>query len=123
MVEINISFIKLAFKIFDVKVPLFRVSELKEEGSDISGVSTDMVVSLCESVKADILVAGVSGKDYLDMDVMKQNNIKVVFQKFEQPHYNQKHGEFLPYMSFLDLLFNFGKEAAIKILGKSDYEY
>jgi WbqC-like protein family len=115
------AIIKLAFKLFDIKIPFFRTSELKTEGYEITGTSTKMVVSLCKAVHADILVAGASGKDYLNVDIMNTNNIKTVYQKFYHPRYPQKQGSFISNMSYLDLLFNCGEYESIKILGKSEY--
>jgi len=44
-----------------------------------------------------------------------------VFQKFDHPIYSQIHGEFIPKMSFIDLLFNHGNNN-IGILKESNYE-
>ena len=120
LVEFNIKIINLAFKLFEIKAPIFRVSELIKNGYKISGSGTELVISLCKAVNADNLVAGISGKDYLDINKFNKNNVGVVFQDFKHPNYNQLHGEFIPYMSFLDVLFNYGDEA-VHLLPKSNY--
>ena len=47
--------------------------------------------------------------------------IESAFQKFDHPTYSQNHGEFIPKMSFIDLLFNHGNNS-VEILKKSNYE-
>ena len=70
---------------------------------------------------AEVLVAGVMGKTYLDVEKFEEANCKLVFQDFKHPVYNQHHGEFLPYMSIVDLLFNEG-EASKSLIGAPNYE-
>ena len=57
--------------------------------------------------------------DYLDVDIFKNENIDVVFEKFEYPQYSQKYPKFIPNMSIIDLLFNEG-EKSIEILKNSN---
>ena len=121
LVEINIKLIKYAFKKFKIDIPVLRVSELKKNGKKIEGESTDLIVSLANVFNAKSFVAGVSGRNYLDVDKFRINNINLVFQDFRHPEYTQIHGSFIPCMSFIDLLFNHPQNMAIKILGKSNY--
>jgi hypothetical protein len=45
-----------------------------------------------------------------------QANIKVIWQDFTHPEYKQQFGEFVPYLSAMDVLFNHGIEASREIL-------
>jgi len=110
-----------AFEVLGVAVPIYRTSKLKELGYQIQGNTIDKILSMCHIFDAKTLVVGISGKEYLDIDKIKQTGIQVVTQKFTHPIYKQIHGEFVPNMSFLDLLFNHGPDAT-KILGKSNYQ-
>ena len=56
--------------------------------------------------------------NYLKKEIFDDANIKVIFERFEHPTYNQIHGKFIPNMSIIDLLFNEGGKAK-KILEKS----
>ncbi len=122
LLDLNLAIIQYAFEMFDIKVPVFRTSKLIEAGYKIDGVSSELVLNMCKVAKADVFVAGVSGKDYLDRDLFKSNGVKLVFQKFTHPAYAQLQGDFIAGMSFIDLLFNKGRVGAIKVLRKSDYE-
>lgn len=122
LVNINIEFIKYAFKKFRINVPVFRISELKTAGFNFHGVGGEFVLSMAGLVNADVVVAGQSGKSYLNPERFSQNDIALVFQDFKHPTYNQFHGSFMPYMSFIDLLFNYGDEA-VNVLPESSYIY
>ena len=50
----------------------------------------------------------------------KENNVGYLFQKYKHPLYKQIHpGNFLPNLSFLDILFNCGKIDATNIFKES----
>lgn len=119
LIDFNVRLISYAFQKFSIGVPVFRVSDMARKGIPLSGQSTDLVLSMCKAVRADVLVAGKSGKDYLDGDRFKAENITLVFQEFTHPVYAQYHGSFLPFMSFFDILFNHGAEKSREILGQS----
>ncbi|MBX9635626.1 MAG: WbqC family protein, partial [Magnetospirillum sp.] len=51
---------------------------------------------------------GALGRDYADRDAFAQAGVLPLFQVYEHPTYPQLHGEFAPYMSVIDLLFNCG---------------
>ena len=46
-----------------------------------------------------------------DEDDFKKNGIKVEFQNFQHPEYNQYYKPFIPNMASVDLLFNEGKKS------------
>lgn len=121
LVDFNIEIIKYAFQKFKINLPVIRVSDLKKDGKNINGFKSDLVLSLVKSVEANAIVAGPDGKKYLNFANFNENNIELVFQDFSHPNYKQMHGDFLPFMSFIDLLFNHPQEQAIRILGKSAY--
>ena len=119
--DFNVRLIKYAFKMFGIDVPVYRTSELISQGYAIEGQKTDIILSMCQAVGAKTFVSGPSGKDYVDRDLFRRKKIKLVFQSFVHPSYSQIHGEFMPCMSFIDLLFNHGPESR-QILGTSQWE-
>lgn len=119
--DFNVHLIKYAFRMFGIDVPVYRTSELIKAGCDIAGQKTDIILSMCQAVGAKTFVSGPFGKEYLDRETFRRNNIDLVFQSFNHPVYPQMHGEFMPYMSFVDLLFNHGPKS-IEILGASQWE-
>jgi hypothetical protein len=56
--------------------------------------------------------SGEGSNRYIDEEKFTDNNIKLIWQEYTHPKYKQLHGEFIPYLSVLDLLFNEGKRGA-----------
>jgi len=78
----------------------------------------DMVLNILENVNANIYLSGNGAKSYQKEENFKNRNIELIYQDFKHPVYPQKNrDEFLYGMSSLDLLFNLGINASIKILG------
>ena len=61
---------------------------------------------------------GEGSKLYINEQLFKDNNIELVWQNYKHPTYNQLYGEFIPYLSILDLLFNEGPKSKDIILCK-----
>ena len=57
-------------------------------------------------------LSGVHGRGYIDNEVIKKNNLKVLFQNFDHPVYSQGRGDFIPNLSVIDLLFHNGDRSA-----------
>ncbi len=89
-----------------VTTPLVFSSELKP-----GGVSSERLVNLCKMLKADTYLAGAGGKDYMDMGLFEKAGIRVLFQEFSHPSYFQPGGDFTPFLSALDAVFNLGDDA------------
>lgn len=120
LVDLNMAIIRWAFLHFGIGVPVFTVSGLSESGIDVVGENNDAIISMCRAVDAAVFVFGKSGRNYIDYEKFKQAGILPVFQDFQHPVYTQIQGGFLPNMSFIDILFNHGKDAPT-VLGKSSY--
>lgn len=72
---------------------------------------SDLVLEHCLMFKATHCVTGMFGKDYIDIESFKKNNIKIYIQDYKHPEYKQRFGGFVPFMSAIDLLFNHGPES------------
>lgn len=75
---------------------------------DVKGRKSELVLNLCRAVGATTYLSGVKGRGYLDRAAFEQAGISLRFQAYREPHYRQIHGEFMPYMSVVDLVFNHG---------------
>lgn len=95
---------------FGIKVTIHRASEKKFEGTKSS-----LVLDMCKKLGASTYIFGALGKDYARVEEFAHEGVKVFFQDYVHPKYPQLHGEFVPYMSVIDLLFNCGK-AGLDIL-------
>lgn len=95
---------------------VLRSSEL-----DGSGAKADLLASLCEQIGATTYVSPPGSKDYLDeSDAFENIGVPVQYYEFKHPEYPQPFGEFLPYMSIIDMLFNCGERSSALIQGASE---
>ena len=85
-----------------------------ERASDheFRGAKSDLVLDMCLQLGATRYIFGALGRDYADTAAFADAGVEAVFQEYRHPTYPQLHGEFEPYMSVVDLLFNCGDESA-----------
>ena len=101
--DLNEYMLKWFFKTLKIDVEYHKASELHFEGS-----KSELVLDMCKKFKADTYIFGALGKDYADKEKFNREDIKIYFQDYKPPVYNQLYSDFLPYMSVIDLLFNCG---------------
>jgi hypothetical protein len=81
-----------------------------------SGKNETKIIEICKHFGANKVYNTQGARNILDMAIFKQNEIDIIFQEYEHPKYNQLHGEFIPYLSALDLLMNEGNSSRKIIL-------
>jgi len=108
--ELNEILIRYLLEAFSIKVRILKASEI-----GATGKGTDLLLNVCQDLKAETYLSGISGRDYLNLDAFATASIAVRFQEFHHPIYRQFYEPFLPCMSSVDLLFNHGS-ASIEIL-------
>ncbi len=89
-----------------VQVPIKKASVLA-----VQGKKEDLILNICNSVGASEYLSGPDGRNYMDLNIFGENNIKVYFHDYRHPEYPQLYGKFLPQMSVIDLLFNCGSQS------------
>ena len=115
LVDLNTEIIKFIMNELEIKSKIVFSSEL-----EISKKGSGRVLDICKAVGADHYITGTFwAESNLRVEEFKKSNIDVEFQKFQHPIYKQIHGEFIPEMSIIDLLFNKGRKEAKKILQNS----
>lgn len=113
LIHLNEALIKLNCDLLGIKATKFlRASEL-----NVSGQSTELLISICKAIGADTYLSGFGGKKYMDDKAFEEAGISLSYYDFEHPTYNQLWGEFIPNLSIIDLLFNEG-EKSLEILLK-----
>jgi len=91
---------------------------LRASALGISGKQSERLLALCQHAGAQRYLSGDSARDYLDTGLFAQHGIEVEWQNYLHPVYPQQHGDFVPYLSIVDLVFNCGEESAA-ILGRA----
>lgn len=74
----------------------------------VTGKGSQLLLDICTHLEVDTYLSGAFGKEYLDLDSFKAAKIEVDFHHYTYPSYAQRFGEFEPYLSYLDMLFNVG---------------
>lgn len=72
---------------------------------------TDRLVEIIKKCDGTTYFSGKGGENYQDENQFNQNSIELVYTDFNHPIYEQLWGEFIPCLSILDLLFNYGESA------------
>ncbi|MBI3399379.1 MAG: WbqC family protein [Deltaproteobacteria bacterium] len=118
LVDIDMYFIlKLAECLGMGDKKLFKSSTLNVRGERI-----ERLINICNSFNADTFYEGAAGRDYIDDAYFAQYGIKVEFQDYKHPVYKQLYGDFVPYLSVIDLLFNHGEESLAILLNEKSVE-
>ncbi len=115
--DLNLEILSYFLKCFGLERPIVKASDFNFQGK-----KSDLVLDMCVQLKATHYIFGAQGKDYADVASFHEKNIEVYFQDYHHPTYSQLHGEFLPYMSALDLLFNAGSRSS-EILFEGNIRY
>ena len=104
--ELNLAMLELYMEYLGIDKEVVLESTL-----GVTGSSTDRIVEISNVLGISTYYSGVGGKNYMDMKKLRDSGIEVVFQKFIHPSYRQLWGDFVPYMSVIDLIFNEGKNS------------
>jgi len=105
--ELNIHVVQALAALLGIVTPIHVASELPPfpENPD------ERLIAITRHFGADAYLAGSGGHDYMDMGKYNTAGIKVIFQEYAHPVYGQMFGEFEPFMSVVDLIFNHGAES------------
>lgn len=106
LVELDIAVVKLMCEWFGITRTIERSSKLEIEGG-----KSERLLEICRHFGADCYLSGDSAKDYLNVDLFARNGIRVEWQSYQHPAYQQLHGDFIPYLSALDLMLNLGPDS------------
>lgn len=96
---------------FELKLPrIVKSSDYKLEGA-----KTDRLICLLKQLGATEYISGVAAKAYIEEDKFKEEGIKLEWFDYKPKVYSQIHGNFVPYLSAIDLLFNEGENSVAYI--------
>ncbi len=107
--DLNVDLIKLICDILGIKTKIIFSLELNLKDENME--KTEKVVNLCKNQGIDNLYDAKGAEEILDKTLFEKENIKINFQNFEHPEYPQLWGEFIPYLSVIDLIFNQGDKS------------
>ena len=105
--------VDLDIALADVMCRWLGLSRRMERSSllGIDGERSERLVRLCQHLGARTYVSGDAARTYLDLTLFETAGIRVEWQAFQHPVYQQLHGEFVPFLSAIDLVLNCGDRA------------
>ncbi|MDO9575926.1 MAG: WbqC family protein [bacterium] len=103
LVDINLHFIGYLMEALGIKTETTLSSQL-----GIKTTGTRRLINITKKIGADTYLSGPGGREYLETEEFKEAGIKLVFQEFRHPEYNQQFEGFIPNLSVVDFLFNCG---------------
>lgn len=107
ILDLDVCLIKALSYSLDIKKRVLFSSELSIK----DGGKVGRLINICKALGAKVFYEGSKGKEYLDEKDFLREGIKVEYQDYKNPKYPQLYGEFVPYLSIIDLLFNCGPKS------------
>jgi len=115
LADLNVEVTRFLAGALGLSRRMVRASELPPASADPTG----RLLDLCRAVGADICLAGQDGARYMDLEQFRAGRVGVWGQEYPHPTYTQLDGDFLPFLSVVDLLLNHG-ESSLDILRQGD---
>jgi hypothetical protein len=113
--ELNLEILRFLLNCLGLNRPIVKASDYS-----FCGVKSDLVLDMCLQLKADVYIFGAQGRDYAEVDKFRASGVDPYFQAYRHPTYRQLHGDFRPYMSVIDLLFNEGPRSLDILLSDNE---
>ena len=118
LANLNIKLIKWLSSKIGIKTKFISSSEL-----DVSGSKTELLINICKKINANHYLSPIGSKGYIEKNNLFTNSgIQLSYQNYQHPTYNQLFGDFIPYLSVIDLLFNEGEKSLEIIKSGSSYD-
>jgi len=112
--EINMIIINVIKNILEIDTQLIKATTLNPQGQ-----KTELLIDILKKVDAIAYIVGKSGFDYMNLDLFKKSNIKLVEHKVHHPIYQPfNYREFTDYPSIIDIIANLGREKVKELLNE-----
>lgn len=110
LIEIQMDTVLLLKTLFGIGTDILYQSNLQY---DRRKQKSDLIQAICETVASNVYLSGNGARKYMDVLSFNKAGIRVVYQDFTYPIYQQFRLEkFVPNLSSLDILFQLGIEDA-----------
>ncbi|MDQ6977816.1 MAG: WbqC family protein, partial [Ghiorsea sp.] len=118
LVDLNVALIRALGHMLGCTSPLYLASDLPVDIAE----PTERLIQITQHLQGDVYLSGAEGRNYLQPSAFTDANIKLLFQQCTPPSYPQMHGDFIPYLSVLDVLLNIGEDAKALIANMGDMQ-
>lgn len=114
LVDYTNSFLFNVLKYLGIDTPVHVASDYA-----IKSKKLDYVIELTHKFNGNAFVFGALGKKYASGEELVKANIKPFFQQYVHPVYGQDAGNFVPFLSILDLMMYKGK-ASLDVIASAN---
>jgi len=111
LADFNLRAIDTLCDLLDIRIQRILSSSLRPQGG-----KNELLIDLLQKTEATRYLTGTGSRDYLQTGLFNAAGIQVLWQEFDHPSYPQQFGEFIPFLSTLDALFNCGIEGTRELL-------
>lgn len=111
--EFNVELIKFVASYLGLNKKIIKASD-----SDAGGKSTELLVEIVKKAAGSIYLSGFGGEKYQEEKLFEKAGIILEYYSFRHPLYRQLWKDFIPNLSIIDLLFNYGKKSTEVMLNE-----
>jgi hypothetical protein len=108
LADLNMALIRRLCDLLGLRKPTFLKSSDLE---GLTGARSERLLDVLRRVGADEYVGNPGSRSYLNASLFREKGINLYWFEYQHPVYPQIGGEFIPYLSVVDLLFNTGEKA------------
>ena len=102
--ELTVELITFLCRVLGITTTIKNSSKMKNKGK-----KADLLAMLCQQLDATEYVSALGSREYLEASgIFNKLAIPIKYNEYIHPEYLQPFGDFVPYMSIIDLLFNVG---------------
>lgn len=115
----------------DIYVTNWILSELKinteicyDKSYDFLGKNNDLLIEMTKKLRCDTYLSNKGSENYVDIDLFVDSGLNHKYMNYVGKKYRQQFGEFIPYLSIVDMMFNIGPYDTFDILSDdNNYEF
>lgn len=103
--EMNMDIITWVLQKLQINKKFYKSSDL-----EVGGNKVERIINICQKLNEKKYLTTPGAIDYLkeEIELFKENNIKILVHNYRHPIYKQSYDDFLSHASIIDLLFNEG---------------
>lgn len=113
LVDLDIEIITWLKNALNIGTPIIKSSILNTQGK-----KEEKIINICKKLNAQKIYDSKAARGTLDLEKFKKENINIEFQNYHHPTYVQVYEPFIPFMSVMDLLIQYGPESRNILLNK-----
>jgi len=124
LINFDMEILHFLIEVLGIKTKIIKASSLclnekYKKKYPKEGNATERNIFYLKELGADRFYEGAMGRDFLDQKRFEEADIQLIYQNYQHPTYTQRFEPFIPYLSTIDLLFNYGPKSLSVILNQN----